>query len=160
MSKYKYDVSHYTDIETYSYEYFEADVATKLKLDGNFGKALGSINVKENDPKAAPSKDYDKGHYKPVDKEGLDVVASELILDSSAIQGIGSAAFTQATLLTDDHLTGGVAKAEALGSTSFAETTIDIDVSDDYVNVGGLSTSAADAHHVAGEVFADHHHYY
>lgn len=162
---YKPDVDFYGYIDTYSYEYFEADVYTKLDLDGNFGKALGGIYVAENDPKYAYDNKagYDYG-YKSYDKEGLDVVASELILDSYAVEGIGSTALTSATLLTDDHITSGLSTAEALGFTTFAETTIDIDVKDDYVNVGGLSASSADGKAAAApkeHVFADdYYHYY
>lgn len=164
MSYYYYpDVEFYGDIETYSYEYFESEVYTDLDLDGNYGKALGTISVAENDPKYSYDYGYEYDYKTSYDKEGLDVVASELILDSNAIEGVGSSALTQATLLTDDHLTGGIAAAEAIGYTSFAETTIDIDVKDDYVNVGGLSASSADGQEAAKapvEYYADDHYYH
>ncbi|MEM6669509.1 MAG: hypothetical protein AAF661_09850 [Pseudomonadota bacterium] len=142
ISWYKpYDVSWKGKTDLYVDEDIRVKTSLEQDLDGNFGKALGSIKVYENDPKhysGGSDKDY------KYDKEGLDIVASELILDSFAAEGIGSAATTQAILLTDDHLTSGLAGAEALGTNTLAETTIDIDVKDESVHLGGFSASGAD----------------
>lgn len=153
---YKPDVKFFGEAELYTYEEIFTSTQLEQDLDGNFGKALGSIKVWENDPKHYSGGDDSKGH-KYYDKEGLDVVASELVFSSSAVEGLGSAAATQATLITDDHLTSGLSAAEALGTNTIAETNIDIDVKDDDVHLGGFSLSGADG--VGGDAPKDDYYY-
>lgn len=152
----KKDVDFYGEVDVFNYNYVELYHVVDQDLDGNAAEAVGSIHVAEKDPKK--DFDYGKDYYYKVDKEGLDVEVSELITDTTAIEGIASAALTKATLLTDDHLTSGYSAAEALGHNTLAKTAVDIDVTDEYVNVGGFSISGAEGK--AAPAPAEEHHYF